>query len=79
MDKWVAKVKSAGVAVESTVTPTAPVEAIERTAEEIGADLVVMGSRGLTGLKHVLLGSVAERTLRTAPCPVLTVKDDDAS
>ena len=33
-----------------------------------------MGTHGLTGFKHVLLGSVAERTLRTAPCPVLTVK-----
>jgi len=33
-----------------------------------------MGTRGLTGLKHVALGSVAERVVRTAPCPVLTVK-----
>ena len=38
------------------------------------ADLIVTGSRGLRGLKHVLLGSVAERTLRHAPCSVLTVK-----
>ena len=42
--------------------------------EKIGADLIVMGTQGLTGLKHVLLGSVAERTLRLAPCPVLTLK-----
>ncbi len=35
-----------------------------------------MGTRGLTGLKHVLLGSTAERVLREAPCPVLTVKGD---
>jgi nucleotide-binding universal stress UspA family protein len=33
-----------------------------------------MGTRGRTGLAHVVLGSVAERTLRAAPCPVLTVK-----
>ena len=78
IEKWADKVKAAGVAVETTVTPSAPVEAIDRLAEEIHADLIVMGSRGLTGLKHVLLGSVAERTLRTAPCPVLTLKDDDA-
>jgi nucleotide-binding universal stress UspA family protein len=47
-------------------------------AKEIGADLIVMGTRGATGLKHIFLGSVAERTLRIAPCPVLTVKETDA-
>ena len=41
-------------------------------------DLVVMGTRGTTGLAHVLLGSVAERTLRTAPCPVLTVRAEES-
>ncbi|MEM8556569.1 MAG: universal stress protein [Bacteroidota bacterium] len=43
-------------------------------AEEIGARLIVMATRGLTGLEHVLLGSTAERTLRRAPCPVLTLR-----
>ena len=39
----------------------------------LGADLIVMGTHGRTGLAHLLLGSVAEATLRRAPCPVLTV------
>jgi nucleotide-binding universal stress UspA family protein len=43
-------------------------------AEQLPADLIVMGTHGRTGLAHVLLGSVAERTLRRAPCPVLTVR-----
>lgn len=50
--------------------------AIVEEAQRIGADLIVMGTRGHTGLKHVVLGSVAERVVRTAPCPVLTVKAD---
>jgi nucleotide-binding universal stress UspA family protein len=48
--------------------------AIVAQAESLPADLIVMGTRGLTGLKHVMLGSVAERVVRMAPCPVLTVK-----
>ena len=47
---------------------------IRATAEKLGADLIVMGTHGRTGLAHVFLGSVAERTLRSAPCPVLTIQ-----
>ncbi len=47
---------------------------IDRVAADLGADLIVMGTHGRTGLAHVFLGSVAERTLRRAPCPVLTVR-----
>jgi nucleotide-binding universal stress UspA family protein len=38
------------------------------------ADLIVIGTHGLSGLKHLLLGSIAERVVQKAPCPVLTVK-----
>ena len=49
-------------------------ETLRETAVELGADLIVMGTHGRTGLAHAFLGSVAERTLRSAPCPVLTVQ-----
>ena len=51
-----------------------PAETIVRIAEEQGADLIVMGTHGRTGLPHALLGSVAEKVVRLAPCPVLTVR-----
>ncbi len=47
---------------------------ITKFAEREKIDLIVMGTRGRTGLSHVFLGSVAERVVRHAPCPVLTVK-----
>ena len=47
---------------------------IVREAAVLKADLIAMGTHGRTGLRHLLLGSVAKRTVRAAPCPVLTVK-----
>src|SRR5688572_20449843 len=47
---------------------------IAEYAAERGADLIVMGTHGRTGVAHLLLGSIAERLVRTAPCPVLTVR-----
>ena len=76
LHEWRDKVATEGVEIDEHVTSHFPSEAIARTATEVGADLIVMGTRGLTGLKHVLLGSIAERTIRIAPCPVLTVKAD---
>ena len=63
-----------GVAAESKLTQGVPYDQIVKTAENVNADLVVMGTHGRTGIPHVLLGSVAERVVRLAPCPVLTVR-----
>lgn len=53
-----------------------PFVEIIRYARDVQADLIVMGSHGRTGLSHALLGSVAERVVRKASCPVLTVRSD---
>lgn len=49
-------------------------DVIDRVATDIGADLIVMGTHGRRGLRRVLLGSVAETVVRTAPCPVMIVR-----
>ena len=74
LEKEKARLSAAGVKCELEVIEDVPGFAIAAAAERCRADLIVMGSRGLTGIKHALLGSVAERTVRSAPCPVLTVK-----
>jgi nucleotide-binding universal stress UspA family protein len=55
-------------------TSLSPAGTIVRYANEHGIGLIVMGTHGRKALTHVLMGSVAERVVRTAPCPVLTVK-----
>jgi nucleotide-binding universal stress UspA family protein len=51
-----------------------PAALIVSVAEEVACDLIVMGTHGRTGLRRLLMGSVAEHVLRTAPCPMLTVR-----
>jgi len=51
-----------------------PEQGILAVANRIDADLIVMGTHGRTGLSYLLMGSVAEHVVRSAPCPVLTVK-----
>jgi nucleotide-binding universal stress UspA family protein len=68
------RVARAGLSAASHISEETPVSAIVDRARGVDADLIVMGTRGLTGVKHAVLGSVAERTVRLAPCPVLTVK-----
>jgi nucleotide-binding universal stress UspA family protein len=51
-----------------------PAESIIDYAGSTGTSLIVMGTHGRTGLAHLLMGSVAEQVVRTAPCPVLTVR-----
>jgi nucleotide-binding universal stress UspA family protein len=54
-----------------------PVEGVVSYATDTGIDLIVIATHGRTGLSHVLLGSVAERIVREAPCPVLTIRNRD--
>ena len=74
LTSWREKVTAQGVRAEQHLVMDRPSHGIAALAEKLPADLIVIGTYGLTGLKHVLLGSVAERTVRHAPCPVLTVK-----
>jgi nucleotide-binding universal stress UspA family protein len=66
-----------GLEVEVIVREGYPATVIEEEAIDRQADLVVIGTRGLSGLKHLLLGSIAERVVQKSPCPVLTVKTRD--
>jgi universal stress protein A len=62
----------------SAVVCGAPVPSIVKEAQTRAADLIVMGTHGRRGMGHLLLGSVAERVVRLAPCPVLTVREERA-
>jgi nucleotide-binding universal stress UspA family protein len=64
-----------GVHAEIHVLTGQPAHAIVEHAGTGGFDLIVMGTHGRTGFSHLFVGSVAERVIRTAPCPVLTVRD----
>ncbi len=67
--------KSTGVNLSAVVREGKPFEEICRAAETVGADLIVLTTHGYTGLKHVWLGSTAERVVRHALCPVLVVRE----
>ena len=73
LDANIAKHEHRGVALTSLLTVGEPRESIQATAEEVGADLIVIGTHGRRGLSRALLGSVAEYIVRTATRPVLTV------
>jgi nucleotide-binding universal stress UspA family protein len=61
-------------AAARVLTSTTPALAIVTYARETNADLIVMGTRGRGGVAHLLMGSVSEKVVQTAPCPVLTVR-----
>lgn len=66
-----------GHSIQRIVRHGSPFVEIVRYARDSSADLIVMGTHGRTGLNHILLGSVAERVVRKAPCPVLTVRPQE--
>jgi nucleotide-binding universal stress UspA family protein len=74
MESCLARVTAAGLEGEIVVVHGVPFHEILETAKTQQVDLVVMGTHGRTGLQHILLGSVAEKVVRLAPCPVLVAR-----
>jgi nucleotide-binding universal stress UspA family protein len=68
------KPEDPAVVVDYRLVEGDPAEEILHTARETNSDVIVLGTHGRKGLGRLLLGSVAEQTVRTAPCPVVTVK-----
>jgi len=62
-----------GVEIETVLETGLPAQAIVDVARRRDVDLIVMATHGRTGFSHLFLGSVAEKVVRSAPCPVLTV------
>jgi nucleotide-binding universal stress UspA family protein len=74
MEYHAQRVRMAGLACDAEVLPGVPFQRIIDLAGERQADLVVIGTHGHTGLQRFLLGSVAEKVVRLAPCPVLVTR-----
>jgi nucleotide-binding universal stress UspA family protein len=74
IDRAVDRLDAAGVETERSVRDGSAHRAILREADAVGADLIVMGTHGRTGVGRVLLGSVTERVVRRADAPVLSVR-----
>jgi nucleotide-binding universal stress UspA family protein len=62
---------------ELFVVPGIPYDEIIRKADEFGADLIILGTHGRTGLDHVLFGSTAEKVVRKSPVPVMTIRSKE--
>jgi nucleotide-binding universal stress UspA family protein len=76
MAELTARVAARGVSIYTRIATGIPSEELLAAAKAEDSDLVVVGTKGKTGLEHVLVGSTAERVIRTAPCPVLAVRTE---
>jgi nucleotide-binding universal stress UspA family protein len=74
LDARVAKIREHGLAARWLIREGAPAPTTIATALEEHAGMIIMGTHGRSGLGRVFLGSVADRVIRAAPCPVLTVR-----
>jgi nucleotide-binding universal stress UspA family protein len=78
LSEWTAEAERIAGGTVGSVLLSAPVaEAIVGFARDVATDLIVMSSHGRTGVRRLVLGSVAEAVARTAPCPVLIVRRDE--
>lgn len=74
LERLVEEYQAPGLQLETRIVHGLLPGALAEAAQDLGADLLVVGTHGRSGVAHFLLGSVAERVLRAAPCPVLTVR-----
>jgi len=77
LDKIVNRLREGGLKARPMLKVGSPFLEIIHAAKNEGSDLIVMGTHGRTGLAHVLMGSVAERVVQKAHCPVLTIRHPD--
>jgi universal stress protein A len=75
VEEWAAKAKAEGCQARGVVRTGAPYQEIVALATDERADLIVIGTHGRGGVNRMLLGSVTDRVVRLAPCPVLTVRE----
>lgn len=78
LERWAEGARTKGITVRTIVLNGSASQEIVRLAADEHADVIVMGTHGRTGLNRALVGSVADRVVRTAPCPVLTVRKPDS-
>lgn len=76
LDSALESLRASGIDIEGALRIGVTHAEIAEEAEQWNADLIVMSSHGHTGFTHAVLGSVAERVLRVAPCPVLILRNE---
>jgi len=74
LDEIVVELRTQHIDAEPVFLNGRPPLEIVRRAEELGVDLIVIATHGRKGISHLVFGSTAEKVVRMAPCPVLTVK-----
>jgi nucleotide-binding universal stress UspA family protein len=79
IERWADRARKQGVAVRTVVRHGSPATEIVDVASVESADVIVMGTHGRGGVARALVGSVADRVIRTAPCPTLTVRHPDSA
>jgi nucleotide-binding universal stress UspA family protein len=78
LERWAAVARAEGIGVKTLVQTGIPHQDIVTAARDEGADLIAMGTHGRGGFDRLLLGSVCDRVIRLAPCPVLVLRDRTA-
>lgn len=79
LEQWAGEARASGLTVRTKFRTGMPYQEIVMAAGECDADLIVMGTHGRGGVERALLGSVADRVIRLAPCPVLSVRQSGSA